>query len=65
MQVEISDETYNEIKKWLDNHIYYKHKFTIEEIINTMVNLGWWAYKRDGFDGSVHPKKDGDFGIHC
>jgi len=30
-----------------------------------MVNIGWYAYQNDGIEGSIHPEKGGDFGVHC
>ena len=64
-KVKISDEKYAEIKKYLEGHMYYKDDFTIDEFIDSIVSMGWFAYTHDGFDGSAHPKKGGDFGINC
>ena len=65
MQVEISDSTYNAIRRYLNGHKFYKEDFTIDEFIDSILSMGWFAYQNDGFDGSAHPKKGGDFGIHC
>lgn len=65
MNVEVSDSTYNEIKKHLKGHKFYREDFTIDEYIDSILAMGWYAYCNDGFDGSAHPKKGGDFGIHC
>lgn len=64
-KVKISDEKYAEIKKYLEGHMYYKDEYTIDEFINSILSMGWYAYRNDGFDGSAHPKKGGDFGINC
>lgn len=63
MKVEIPNETYNKIKKFVEGNTFYKDRFTIDEMINCIINIGWYAYKNDGFDGSVHPDTDGSFTI--
>jgi hypothetical protein len=65
MKVDISDETYMQIKKYLDSHKHYKKVLTLEDMINSILNIGWYAYRNDGINGSIHPKPGGDFGIHC
>ena len=63
--VEVSDSTYDEIKKYLEGHKFYRKEYTIDEYIDCILAMGWFAYRNDGFDGSAHPQKPGDFGINC
>ena len=63
-EVNISKETYEKVVKSVEAHTYYG-EWPIEDIIESLINLGLYAKAGDGFDGSVHFKKGGDFGINC
>jgi hypothetical protein len=63
-KITISEETYAKIKKWKEKHSGYKDD-SIDEVFESFLNIGFYAYINDGFDGSVHLKEGGDFGINC
>jgi hypothetical protein len=63
-QIIISEELYAEIKKWKEGHPGYKD-YDLDQVFESFLNIGFYAYRRDGFDGSVHLKEGGDFGILC